>query len=55
MKIPHMKSIEDILNERKTGAREALNIFDHLDAVPVDEAGKTIPPDKKVCCKIEND
>ena len=31
-----MKSIEDILKDRKTGAKEALNIFDHLDAVPVD-------------------
>ena len=31
-----MKSIEDILKERKTGSEEALNIFDGLDAVPVD-------------------
>ena len=31
-----MKSIEDILKDRNTGPEEALNIFDHLDVVPVD-------------------
>ena len=31
-----MKSIEDILKDRKTASEEALDIFDHLDAVPVD-------------------
>ena len=31
-----MRSIEDILKERKAGPEEALEIFDSLDAVPVD-------------------
>lgn len=31
-----MKSVEDILKDRKTGSKEALDIFDALDAVPVD-------------------
>jgi hypothetical protein len=31
-----MKSIEDLLKERKTGPEEALHIFDKLDVVPVD-------------------
>lgn len=31
-----MKSIDDILKDRKTGSEEALGIFDQLDVVPVD-------------------
>ena len=31
-----MKSIEDILKDRKTGSEEALNVLDRLDVVPVD-------------------